>query len=337
MFVIASLLGAALAGSALVLPSILASDDDEPDDEVSPTDVGHLLEDFVPVEDALVEDVLASLPPSNPEDLTLEVEDPEVLDDLGPVSDTLAEAANSLLPENLQTQFEDAGENAVPNADEETATGDEVPSDLILGSLGNDDIIKGTDTHTIGGGDGDDRILASGSEDRVFGGAGDDYLAARNGGTLVGGLGNDTMVAQGANPDVTTTMIGTVLEIEDGNLVDLDTGRDVMSSSEADTVMVAGSSDVANLGSGEDTVVLGDWVDDDAVLIRNFDASEDAIVLVYDDAGPAPEIAFARNDLSADQTTVLMDGAVVAHVTSGEALSLDDIRLVPLSQTDLVA
>lgn len=188
---------------------------------------------------------------------------------------------------------------------------------LLAGHGGDDILISGTaPTHQIGG-EGNDVLVGGVGDDRLEGGEGNDVLIA--------GLGNNTLMG-GSGDDI---LVGVALD-ENGNDI---SGQNFLNGGTGNDVLIAGAGDYLNGGSGSDTFVLGQWLQSgDAVMLVDYDATEDQILLQYDPARIAqPDVDIRFNDNAPDTAEIWLGGHLIAQVANAPDLSSSDIGLVPLS------
>ena len=90
-------------------------------------------------------------------------------------------------------------------------------------------------------------------------------------------------------------------------------------------------------GPGSDSFALqADPAEGEAALM-DFDAAEDKMMVVYDDAGPPPDLTLeVRSDLPG-LTGIAANGDVMAWLPEEDAPSLEDIVLVAHSQAPAIA
>ncbi|MBR9766614.1 MAG: calcium-binding protein, partial [Rhodobacteraceae bacterium] len=177
----------------------------------------------------------------------------------------------------------------------------------------------------LSGGAGDDLLHGGDGGDHLQGGSGDDAASGGMGADrLEGGLGADTLF--GASGD--DWISGLVSSLRDGS--DLDEGDYLNGGSGEDTIL-AGASDTVTGGEGDDRIILGDWIasDEAAAQILDFAPGEDLLVISYADDGPEPEISF---EVTGEVTRVFADGTCVATLSGADAISVEDIALLPQSE-----
>ncbi|MEL7166811.1 MAG: calcium-binding protein [Pseudomonadota bacterium] len=233
---------------------------------------------------------------------------------------------------------------------DETLTG-ESGSDTIMGSGGNDVIDGMGGDDSLQGGDGDDLIEAGAGADEVFGnndddtitgGAGSDSLNGSAGADVVDGGADDDVIWGGLDDDTLSGGTGAdtvfggfgddlISGVDTDGAADVDAG-DYLNGGDGDDTIIAGNDDVVTAGSGADDIVVGDWImQGSATDVIDFNADEDDIILVYDDAGGAPDLNLSPDPDSPDVMHVVMDGVTVAHVSGGAGLELGDVTVMPLS------
>jgi Ca2+-binding RTX toxin-like protein len=213
-----------------------------------------------------------------------------------------------------------------------------------------DFIDSGDGDNRVFAGGGDDIVLAGDGDDRVFGGAGDDLIAGEGGDDFLrGGSGDDVIIA-GAGQDVVHGDIGndyiegiditdtrSIIEITEASIrsgiplsqqdldrfVDLKAATeeaDVLNGGMGDDVIIAGSNDQVDTGTGFDTVHVGLWVNPLApVQINDFDPFMDEIVYTYEGIVP-PTVTFDETDEGT--ATLVVDGEIVAFFEKVDFLDL---------------
>ncbi|KEJ97321.1 Hemolysin-type calcium-binding repeat-containing protein [Pseudosulfitobacter pseudonitzschiae] len=232
-----------------------------------------------------------------------------------------------------------SGDDDIYGMDGDDTLDGDAGDDTLHGGDGRDLVHGGSDDDTLYGHNGDDTLSGDDGNDMLQGSQGDDLLMGDDGNdalhggldddTLDGGAGADTLFG-GWGDDV---VIGLNHDADTGEIKDGD-DKDFLNGGGGDDVIVAGSEDVVTAGDGADTIVMGDWIEaEKSVEIVDFDATDDSIVLVWNDsdAGPEPVITLQPDATDADIVHVLMDGITVADITGGATLTLGDIALIPLS------
>lgn len=219
---------------------------------------------------------------------------------------------------------DDAGDDVRPEDTEEVA--DEVSSAFGLpGMEFGDDLLYAHDGGgTLDGGDDADELQGGLGADSLLGGAGNDALHGREGAdTLIGGGGEDTLFAGGGND-----LLSGVLR--DGVGTDTD-ALDYLNGSDGDDTLEIGAGDVATGGSGADRFALGDWIDEaEAAQLMDFDASEDQMLVIYDDSDDEaePELELRDSDTVEGMVEIVLDGEVLATMPLADAPPLASIVLV---------
>lgn len=229
-------------------------------------------------------------------------------------------------------------------------------ADFMRGGAGADIAHGGAGADTLRGGEGDDLLQGDGGNDWLVGGAGNDTLLGQNGAdhlygsagadTAMGGAGNDRIdggadddwLAGGAGAD---TLIGGT----GGDTLDGGAGRDVLNGrdgsgafpemdflngGDGDDLLLVGAGDYVSGGAGADWFELSDLTAGDAIAnIADYDAREDALVVVFDPAmHPDPVVSLETPENSGD-VIVLLDGVPLALVQGGAGMTLDDVLITP--------
>lgn len=202
-------------------------------------------------------------------------------------------------------------------------------NDSLLGGEGADILYGQNDDDRLRGGAGDDSLVGSAGDDTLSGGPGADALHGDIGNDhLTGDLGQDTLFGGIGND----TLGGAVDDPETNARDDID-GRDYLNGGADDDVILAGQGDIVNTGSGMDSVILGDWLRaGHQAVILDFSTAEDALLVVYDDAGGAvPDITLERDPDTAGTQHLVLDGSAVAVIANAQGLTLDHVTLLPQS------
>ena len=218
---------------------------------------------------------------------------------------------------------------------DDTLSGD-VANDTLHGQSGVDDLHGGADSDVLFGHNEDDFLYGDAGDDALQGSAGNDVLEGGEGAdTLSGGLDDDTLTG-GAGADVLfggwgNDVLNGLMRNTSGSDED---DADFLNGGGGDDSILVGSGDIVTAGEGADEIVLGDWLTSGtAAHITDYDVEDDSIVLVWDDSAAGslePRITLSVDPDSADQTLIMIDGAVVATV-NGSDLVPGDIALIPLS------
>ncbi|UWQ18594.1 hypothetical protein [Jannaschia sp. M317] len=226
--------------------------------------------------------------------------------------------------------------------------------DLLIGNDGDDTLGGGAARDELHGGDGDDDLFGGAGDDILHGDWGDDSLDGDDGDDLLlGGDGDDTLDG-GAGADRLFGMLGLDVlrggagdDVLDGtqsdsaDMPDTD-GGDTLDGGDGNDTLAGGHGDNLTGGQGQDTFLFrapsaGAFAQefetgpDDAAWIADFDASEDAIEIIYDSSlETAPGVPPVLELLDANGVTELrIGGNVVARLDAGTPIGPDDIRLVP--------
>ena len=226
------------------------------------------------------------------------------------------------------------------------------------------------DNETFDLGDGDDTVFAAGGndlvsagqgDDRVFGGDGNDFLVGGEDKDFIRGGADDDALFGGAGNDVLNGDVGDDAlfgadiidseawaefliprdgDAEDEDFEDLDLldpdgdpmEADTLNGGVGDDLLVAGSNDVVDTGTGSDTVNVGDWVDPSApVNMIDFDPAKDAIV--YSFSGSAdPTVLFGEDD--SGTATLTVNGQIIALFPGVDFFDLVDETSVFLERLD---
>lgn len=193
--------------------------------------------------------------------------------------------------------------------------------DFVIGGDGNDslngslgfDWVEGDDgDDTLSGGFGDDTLTGGEGADELEGGADDDLLI---GGAVPGTpLAPDDLVAL---RDGTATL-NDILGVEPTDAVPLpdDNAPDTLVGGDGDDDLIVGSDDTATGGPGADLFVVlseADDVADQTANITDFDAAEDAIIVLLDpNVDETPDVSVTTEG---DDAVILVDSVPTAVVT----------------------
>lgn len=208
-------------------------------------------------------------------------------------------------------------------------------NDTVHGEADSDEIHGGADADSLFGHDGDDQIYGGAGNDVGWGGLGSDELHGDDGAdALHGREGDDTLVG-GAGQD--TLFGGWQNDLLDGRSGEETPETDYLNGGDGADVLVLGPGDIATGGEDEDTFVAGDWLTVDAATLTDFDATEDQLVIVYDDAndGAEPSLDMRMSDDDPTVTDVFVDGALVLSMPTIDVPVPDAIALV--AQSDAVS
>ena len=221
-----------------------------------------------------------------------------------------------------------------------------VGNDTLLGEEGDDDLDAGDGDDRLIGGAGMDRMAAGAGDDSLWGGAGDDQLSGGGGNDdLGGGAGNDTLLggegeddlrgnagddwlAGGYGDDVLAGGSGndTVDGGAGNDTLDGGTGQDYLNAGDGDDVLRLAEDTHANGGAGADVFQIGS---PGTSVIADYVGGEDRLVVLYDPAEgqEEPEIAVQVDGADA---LILLEGQVLARVSGGAGLTLEDLQLQPI-------
>ncbi len=224
----------------------------------------------------------------------------------------------------------DGADTVLGGADNDTMHG-QAGADAMFGDDGDDDLFGHDGDDDLRGGLGDDELQGGLGDDSLLGDAGNDALHGREGAdTLVGGAGQDTLFGGWDND----TLIGILRDI---------TGRDIdetdfLNGGDGADRLVVGTGDIASGGTGADSLILGDWIQDDAATLMDFDAEEDTLVVVYDDSldDNEPDVGMQVSDNDPDWTEIVVNGEVLAIVPTSGAPSLGMLVLIGESASGLI-
>ena len=214
----------------------------------------------------------------------------------------------------------------------DTVEGD-AGDDTLHGEAGNDSLSGGAGSDSVMGHDGDDHLWGDDGDDSLVGGEGNDTLmGGADDDALHGYLGNDSLDgAAGADTlfggDGNDTLTGVA---PDGTAPEQD--QDYLNGGAGDDQITLGASDIATGGNGADSFMLHDWLDaDHQGQIVDFNTAEDNLVVLYDDDGTAPDVTIEEDAEAQNLHRLLLDGEVIANVTSDAPLTLAHVTLLPQS------
>ncbi len=204
--------------------------------------------------------------------------------------------------------------------------------DYIDAGAGNDTVFAAAGEDLVDAGPGDDRVFGGDDDDLIVGAAGNDFLRGGDGDDLMfGGAGSDVLngdvgddLLSGADiidaeglidASIAAALAGqNIDDIDLSGFVDLNADpleADTLNGGVGDDIILAGSNDIVDTGTGSDIVNVGAWVDpDQPVNIVGFNPANDAIVYSY--SGPiAPSVSFGEDDDGV--ATLNADGEIVAY------------------------
>lgn len=190
--------------------------------------------------------------------------------------------------------------------------------DIAFGGLGNDVLRGGAGDDLLYGNEGNDALDGGAGEDTLYGGADND--------TMIGGFGADLMYG-GAGDDY---LSGFAFD-RANTPIGLDASDTLYGGAGNDTLHM-GALDVAYGGEGNDTFRLDhrDPVVQGAARIEDYTPGQDVIEVWYTpgEGMTAPELTL--ESLGGDRYQILVDGRIVAIVTSqGGALTAHQVNLRP--------
>ncbi|GAA6174952.1 calcium-binding protein [Sulfitobacter pacificus] len=196
------------------------------------------------------------------------------------------------------------------------ALGGEVGDDTLWGMLGDDRMDGGNGNDVVNGDAGDDFINGGRGSDALRGGAGDDSLNGGNDNDVIfAGTGADLVHGDDGNDRITGFQeLSTAVDhlgLDDGAPDTLygGNGSDTITANDGDLVIGGMGADVIRaLGVGQ--------VDQAAVIVTDFDPSEDVLMLVGPDGADAEitdgENLLLRSALEGTSTEVVYRGEVMA-------------------------
>lgn len=224
--------------------------------------------------------------------------------------------------------------------DDEDPIAQDDGAERVQGTQDNDLLETGAGSDTVFAAAGDDFVDAGAGDDRVFGGEGDDFIIGGEGDDFLRGQAGDDILFGGAGADELNGDVGDdvlfgadIIDAEGifdvtlatvsngGNIDDIDQDQfldlmadpqeaDTLNGGVGDDIIIAGSNDVVDTGSGEDVLNVGEWVDPDApVLVTGFDPSNDVIVYSYTGA-TTPLVSFGEDN--SGTATLDVDGEIIA-------------------------
>lgn len=226
--------------------------------------------------------------------------------------------------------------------------------DDLIGGSGDDEIFARESGDIVEGRDGDDRIFGHEGDDALVGGEGDDFIRGGSGDdaildhegsdTIYGDAGNDSIIATSAIDGEELVHLsrdfvsggGTTAEdlLSLYNFAtDSDDEGDTIYAGLGDDAVIAGDDDVVSLGEGNDTIGVGDWMDenDEAVVVTDFNPAEDTLVYSHDGQGALPSLSLQT---AGDEALLFADNHLVARIEGvGTSLSLADISIVERSSS----
>ncbi|MEL6550563.1 MAG: calcium-binding protein [Pseudomonadota bacterium] len=349
MLMLAGLMGVMMMGAAFVGGLETDTEETEGDDDAAPE-----LKDEAPVGDLGTLLIEADAPGAAPADPTPTAEAlSEPAADAGPPAIEGTETADRLIGgDGGERIFGLGGNDELGGGGGDDLIDAGSGEDIVHGGAGNDSVLAGQGEDTVFGHDEDDDLHGEDGDDHLFGGLGDDDLSGGAGDdSLVGGSGQDALAGDtgddslegmsgddslsgGLGEDVLFGGYGA--DSLDGRVLDK-AGTDVdapdfLNGETGDDTIFAGQGDHVSLGSGADTLFVGDWIEGENATLSDYDPAEDNLVVVFDDsAGSAPHLALQASDADPDAAVLTLDGHPILTVNNGAGLSLDDVSLVPQS------
>lgn len=324
MLMMAGMLGAMMAGVALVGLVAMPLDEDIDDPTSETEDIDATIETLtatgteVSPGDALT----AILNGSNGDDIiTGDAEDNSILAQGGD------DQANSYGGDDLieggsgrDDLFGGTGHDTLAGgAGNDTLHGQE-DDDLLQGDSGHDQLFGHNDNDTLVGGVG---------EDQLFGGDGnDDLQGGQDNDRLLGGLANDTLTG-GAGQDVLFGGLGN--DVLQGTAGETAAEQDFLNGGAGDDIVHFGGLDVVTGGDGADQLIAA--TDTETAEVMDFDVKEDTLVLIYDDSldSGVPELDLRHRDGPAGGLEVWLDDTQVALLRGINDDAGTDIQVVPHS------
>ncbi len=195
--------------------------------------------------------------------------------------------------------------------------------DFIAGNAGNDELLGGAGVDVLLGGAGNDIAVSDEGDDILYGGVDDDALHGRAGNDLMnGGFGQDSLF--GGDGD--DTLFGG------------DEAEDYLIGAAGNDVLIAGQSDHAYGGDGQDKFVVFEPSNaDDAAELADFNPADDIVVVLVSPDQADAEITLIPSESDPEQTELHIDGEVIATIATADAPNTEDIQLLILSAEAIVA
>lgn len=301
MFVLASLMALAAAGTALELTGSRIEDEGE-DDRLDPSPVLGAADpgEIGNVSSGMPESGFPGPPP-----------DPEPPVDLA--DDLILGGAGA------DDLFAGAGDDTVHAG----AGNDWVQGDGDYGVAGNDDIHGGAGSDLLAGQGGHDIVWGEEGDDTIMGGEGDDTLFGGSGNDWLSGHDGHDVLASGGGAD----------DLDGGRGDDLLTGDDEsgtvwMHGGDGNDTLMPGTADFAEGQGGADRFVLRQTLGP-LPVIADFDAREDQLVLHLPDSVAQT----ARIDLAEDEDgtmLVTVNGEAIGRMLQAGGLAAADIVVMRL-------
>ena len=202
-------------------------------------------------------------------------------------------------------------------------------ADLLHGEAGEDTLLGGGDADTLFGHDGADSLNGGEGDDEAHGGQDSDTLDGGTGADSLHGNDGDDFIRGGSGEDALFGGEGN----DTVNGAD-DSAGDFVNGGDGDDLLAAGAGDVVTGGDGADNILLGDWIAGGTVELIDYDATEDQLMVVYDEALGAPEVEVSADPDTPEQMIVSLDGDVAMYLLGAEGLTAADILLVEATDED---
>ena len=216
--------------------------------------------------------------------------------------------------------------------------------DELTGGVGIDVIDGKTRNDLINGDKGDDTLLGGKGDDTFFGGEGNDVIKLGDGNdrSSAGGigslthdedLGDDTIYGGAGNDDITDASGKNMLDGGDGNdklnAIDDRTGQaDTVMGGKGSDILMGDDGDTLTDGEGNDEFEIYHEKDDAAVVIEDFDPTNEIIELVATKADGTPytsDDVTIETDKDAKVTTIFVDGQEAIKLKGVTSFSIDKI------------
>ena len=203
-------------------------------------------------------------------------------------------------------------------------------NDIVLGEAGADSLDGGVGNDQVYGGDDGDSLTGASGSDGLSGGNGNDLLlGGLDGDTVIGGDGDDTLSGY-----VQTAAGSSALSGADG--------ADVLSAGNGNDTLILGRGDTATGGAGNDVFVLDTrWgTTGGTFTLTDFDTETDSLQLQYQPSYSLDNGAEIPPDLRVEATAdgtgslIYLNDVLLAELEGAAGLTVDDITLVPDTDTD---
>ncbi len=219
----------------------------------------------------------------------------------------------------------DGDDHLFGQQDDDTLSG-EAGDDTLDGGAGNDRLLGNNGDDTLNGQDGDDQLFGGEGNDHLMGDTGNDAMQGSSGDDyLAGGLGQDTMFG-GIGNDV---LEGAVFDPLVQNSLDQDI-RDFLNAGEGDDILRIGNFDIATGNGGNDSFVLGDWIEaGKEALIQDFDPATESITIEYR-TEIAPTVTIEPHPSLGDVSYIVLNGQPLAALQG--VISTDPINIIMVAR-----